>query len=110
MSIHRRAAKRDTTEKAIIAALRAFGFSVVQLSVPDGPDLLVGKCGLSRAIEVKTGKAGLRPGQQDWWADWRGNKAIVLRSVDDVPFLVRAWEYPDGQLRDVLINSREYTT
>lgn len=80
----RRAAKRDTTEKAIVEALRACGWSVEYLSLPDGPDLLLGRAGVTHLAEVKTGKKKLRAGQERWHQGWRGAPVFVLRSMDDV--------------------------
>lgn len=91
MSLHRFAARRDASEPSIIAALELMGFSVVRLSVADGPDLLIGRNGITRVAEVKTGDAKLRPGQAAWWRSWRGNGSIVLRSLDDVVTLGRTW-------------------
>ncbi len=92
MALHRRAAKRDASEPEIIEALEKCGWSVLQISVTDGPDLIVAKmnydCGMclgkrTIALEVKTGKAKLKPGQKDWFDAWPGEKA-VMRSAEDV--------------------------
>jgi hypothetical protein len=91
MSLRRRAAKRDASELAIVAALRAYGFSVAYHSVKDEPDLILGKLGITRWAEVKTGKKQLSEGQKLWWATWNGNGVILLRSVEDVPILAAAW-------------------
>jgi hypothetical protein len=85
----RRAAKRDLIEQEIVALLRVNGWSVQPLSLKDGPDLLVGKCGRCWLVEVKTGNKRLRPGQVEWHADWRGSKVRVLRSVADAEAFVR---------------------
>lgn len=94
MSIHRRAAKRDTSEKDIVAYLRKAGWSVLHLSVKDAPDLLIGRQtkagGINLLIECKTGKGKLRPGQQDFAASWLGHPPYVLRDVADAEKLTRA--------------------
>lgn len=95
MSLHRRAAKRDASEKLIVDALRQCGFTVAFLSIPHGPDLLLGKDGISRVAESKTGKKNLRAGQSEWWSQWKGNPLIVLRHVDQVAMLARHWKTLD---------------
>jgi hypothetical protein len=90
VSLHRRAAKRDTAERPIIDALRACGFAVQALSIPDGPDLLLAKAGRHGLAEVKTGTAKLRPGQRAWIAAWPA-PVYVLRSVDDAVALAQSW-------------------
>lgn len=83
----RRAAKRDASEKLIVAALRQHGWSVEFLSLPDGPDLLIGKGGETHLVEVKTGKKPLRKGQVLWHCQWRGASVVVLRTAADVEAL-----------------------
>jgi hypothetical protein len=94
MSLHRLRPRRDASEPAIVEALEAYGFSVVKLSIPGGPDLLLGRQGVTRVAEVKTGRARLRPAQRAWWDAWRGNQAILLRSLEDIEVLVRSWLGP----------------
>lgn len=80
----RRAAKRDTAEPLIVAALLAVGCSVETVNCPGLPDLLVGKAGQTVLMEVKTGKnSKLTPMQQYFFAMWRGGPAVVVRSVDE---------------------------
>jgi hypothetical protein len=98
MSLFRTAARRDQSEKLIVETLRQLGWSVLQVSVKDGPDLfaakpsVLGKSRLSRegvtylrcvAIECKTGKRKLKQGQDAFRQTWAGEYA-VLRSVEDV--------------------------
>lgn len=83
-------AKRDAVEASIVRILRAAGCSVAFVSGKDVPDLLIGIRGRNVVAEVKTGKAKLRPGQAAWAEAWRGDKPVVLRSVDDALALVRA--------------------
>lgn len=98
MTIHRRAARRDSNEVEIVRALIAAGASVTHLSGVDGlPDLLVGYQGRTVLLEVKhlspTGKTvrqtsggrrpderGLTGDQQDWWAAWRGASPVIVRT------------------------------
>lgn len=98
MSLHRRAARRDSNEAEIVAALLAAGASVTYLSGVDGlPDLLAGFQGRTYLLEVKhltpTGKTlrqtsggkrpderGLTEDQQDWWAAWKGGEPVIVRT------------------------------
>jgi Holliday junction resolvase len=88
MSLFRKAAKRDQSERLVIETLRQLGWSVLQVSVKDGPDLFAAKADWldgprTVAIECKTGKRKLKPGQEDFARNWAG-EYVVLRSVDDV--------------------------
>lgn len=89
MSLNRWAARRDANEPAIVDALEACGFSVYRLGKP--ADLLLGKHGITRIVEVKTDDGELTPAQRDFWSIWRGNGRIVLRTVDDALTLNRSW-------------------
>lgn len=64
MSLSRRNPKRDTAEPAIVERLRQLGAWVQPLSGSNVPDLLVRFKGVNHLVEVKTGRAKLRPGQQ----------------------------------------------
>jgi hypothetical protein len=64
----RRAAKRDAAEPDIVETLQGIGCEVTKLSDTDLPDLLVGWRGKLHLIEVKTGNAKLRPGQEEFRA------------------------------------------
>jgi hypothetical protein len=87
--VRRHPPKRDSSEKEIIAVLRAAGCTVYQVGGKDVPDLVIGMRGRNVVAEVKTGNAKLRPGQAAWAEAWRGDKPVVLRSVDDALALVR---------------------
>ena len=80
MSILRHAKKRDTSERAIINALKQFGMDVIQIDQP--VDLIVGWRGVNYLAEVKTGKAKLRDGQAKFVETWRG-QVVVLRNPTD---------------------------
>jgi hypothetical protein len=75
--------KRDASEPAVVDALEQCGWSVLRISVTNGPDLVVSRAGRTAVVEVKTGKAKLKAGQTAWRDRWAGAVA-VLRSVDDV--------------------------
>lgn len=80
-----RGAKVDLNQKAIVAALRGCGATVMHLhAVGKGcPDLAVGFRGATLLLEVKDGpKAKLTPAQEEWHAGWKGHAAVVT-SVDD---------------------------
>jgi hypothetical protein len=64
----RRAAKRDASEPDIVETLEGIGCDVTKLSDTDLPDLLVGYRGKLHLMEVKTGNAKLRPGQEEFRA------------------------------------------
>jgi hypothetical protein len=94
MSLFRKAAKRDQSERLVIETLKQLGWSVLQVSVKDGPDLFAAKrtkCSdpgvwwthRCVAIECKTGKRKLKPGQDAFRSNWQG-EYVVCRSVDDV--------------------------
>lgn len=97
MSLHRRNARRDQSEKDIVDYLRKSGWSVDYLSAKDQPDLLLGKYGVTLLAEVKSGTKKLRPGQEKWHAAWRGGAPYVLRSVEDAAALTRAMGSLKGQ-------------
>lgn len=86
----RRAAKRDLSEAAIVEYLRKAGWSVLHLSVTNGPDLVAGKHGHNVLLECKTGKGKLRPGQIQWGASWQGDPPYVIRTVSEAEALTRA--------------------
>jgi hypothetical protein len=83
-----------------VQALRQLGWSVLQVSVKDGPDLFAAKDAVMSipvsevgalkvawrrcvAIECKTGKKKLKPGQEDFRSKWQG-EYVICRTVDDV--------------------------
>jgi hypothetical protein len=81
--------RRDTVERAIVAALRAGGFSVQRLSAPGVPDLLLGRGAQLVLAEIKTGRGQLTPVQRAWRDAWRGPAPRLLRTVDDAIALVQ---------------------
>lgn len=90
MSLHRRAAKRDANEAAISEALIACGCSVVKLSAPGCPDLLVWHVRKGwQLIEVKSKTGKLTPAQVDWREAWDGPAPLVMRTVDEALDWVR---------------------
>jgi len=74
-------AKRvDANQRQIVEALRSMGCSVeTRLSQlgQGAPDLLVGKCGKSIVMEVKSGSNCLTEDEKAWKASWKGSYAVV---------------------------------
>ncbi len=66
----RHAAKRDTTEPAIIAALQRAGWSVIRLSDTGAPDLLAIRHGVVRPVECKSPGGALTPAQRKAFLSW----------------------------------------
>lgn len=80
--------KRDSNEIEIKEALIAAGASVIPLSIPNGPDLLVGYggedgSGVTILFEVKNKRGKLRVGQQHWQENWCGGPVLVIRTVEE---------------------------
>ena len=88
----RRAARRDASEDAIVAALRAAGCSVASWGTDGAPDLVVGRAGRTWLLEVKQppGPRGgaTRDGQQlgelqrAWHRKWLGHVAVVHSATE----------------------------
>ena len=99
-----RAAKVDSNQREIVAALRGVGVTVQTLhTVGKGcPDLLIGVRGTNLLIEVKDGAKPpsarkLTPDEEDWHAKWRGQVAIV-ESVEQALDLVGSTDGTVGHL------------
>lgn len=99
MSVHRTAAKRDRNEQEIVAALRAAGYSVQQLSAKGVPDLLVGAGGVNVLLEIKSGaSAKLTAAEAEWHRSWQGQVAVArdaataLQAVAAVLAMARAYQ------------------
>lgn len=100
-----RPAHRDAAEPAIIAALRAVGATVHQLSGEDIPDLLVGYRGRTTLLEVKTpgleytdkrnGKTykrdgKLSEGQQAFFDSWKGGPCKEVLTPEEALYAIGA--------------------
>ena len=81
--------RRDASEPAIMDALKAAGWSVQQVHIPGGPDLLCGAHGTTHLIECKSAKKGLRDRQTEWHKQWQGGPVHLCRTVDDALSVVR---------------------
>jgi Holliday junction resolvase len=77
--------KRDSIHGQVVDAFRKIGLSVYDAAHAGNgfPDLVVGVCGSTYLVELKTGKAKLRPNQEAFASSWRGSPVVVLRSVTD---------------------------
>ena len=84
----RYAAKRDTTEAAIVDALRRFGCTVVPLSQPGIPDLLVRTPdGRAHVVECKAPGGSRTPAQLKFQQTW-GPVPILRSSEEAVKWLI----------------------
>ena len=87
----RRAAKVDANQKAIVAALRKIGASVLHLhTVGKGcPDLLVGYRGRNVLLEVKMPDEEPNALQVEFIKGWRGEVHVVHSPLEAVRALTR---------------------
>jgi hypothetical protein len=90
MSVHRRAAKRDTNEGVIVKSLRAAGATVWQVSGKGLPDLLVGYHGETLLLEVKMPGKGLTPDQETAHGKWDGSPIYVVESPEQALHIIGA--------------------
>ena len=86
-------AKVDRNQGEIVAGLRDVGASVVLLHrVGQGcPDLAVGYRGFTYFLEVKYPGGSLTADEADFFANWKGNAAVVY-SIDDALRVIGATE------------------
>jgi len=84
---HFRRAKRDGNHAAIVAALKARGCTVLDLSSVGGgaPDILVAFSGRMLLMEIKNpdGRDRVSANQVEWHRAWKGPKVVVVRSVEE---------------------------
>ena len=73
--------KRDLTEAAITAALTKAGCDI-EYVYRQPYDIIVGRAGNTYLLEIKSGKAALRPSQKVFKMTWRGNYSVV-RTVEE---------------------------
>jgi hypothetical protein len=84
MSLYRRNARRDENEPEVRDAAEELGATWQPLSIPGGPDALVGWRRESLLVEVKGEKAKLRKSQEKWHAWWQGSPVIVVRNAEQM--------------------------
>jgi len=80
--------RRDDNEAEIVSALETCGATVILLSVPGGPDLLVGFRRQTYLMEVKGPTGELTGPQLAWHSTWRGGIVGIVRSSDDALRLI----------------------
>ena len=81
MAMPKYAARVDRNQAEIVRALRKAGCDVLFIKKP--VDLLVSRAGLNFLLEVKyPGEGGPTPDQVEFFATWRGQKAMV-ETVDE---------------------------
>lgn len=97
-------AKRDASEREIVAALVACGFAVIKLAQKHAPDLVLAKDGDVRIAEVKSGNKKLKPGQEDWWRHWPGHPRLVLCDVEDVAVVAAQWHTDEDLGAQVILH------
>ena len=91
----RHAARIDSNQEQIVAALRAMGATVRIVTQGNGlPDLLVGFRGLTILMEVKDGQKvpsarKLTPAEQKFFDEWRGGIVAIVNSVDEAIDLLK---------------------
>lgn len=85
------AAHRDKYEPEIVKAFREGGATVLYLSIPDAPDLLVGYCGVDHLVEAKTHNAMPSEDQAKWHKAWRGRPVEVIRTAAHARKALRMW-------------------
>ena len=79
----RRAARTDSNQTEIIAALRKCGCTTLFLNIGFGaPDLLVARANRMWLMELKVKDGKLRKIQEDWHRNWNA-KVHVVRSVEE---------------------------
>lgn len=93
----RRAARKDDNQDAIIEALEAIGCTVEKLhAVGNGcPDILIGIKGFNLMAEIKDGdkvpsQQKLRPLQEKWHGEWKGQAAVVKSPAEAIQLVCRA--------------------
>lgn len=99
MSLHRRAAKRDAAEPAIVSALEALGCVVWRVSGKGLPDLIVLRAGKKWLADVKGPKEKPTPAQEKAWEE-AATKArcsvFILRTPEDAAAMLsnalQPWE------------------
>ena len=85
------AKKVDSNQAEIVAALRAAGASVTDISrFGHGvPDLLVGYNRRVYLLEVKSVDGKLTPAEERWQNEWCGQSAVV-RTVEQALYVIGA--------------------
>ncbi len=87
----RYARKKDSNHALIVKYFKSLGCSVLVLdvTVTGAPDLLIGRYGVNRLVEVKTIGEEPRASQEAWWRSWKGGTVQVARTLLDVSRIVQ---------------------
>lgn len=96
MAKPRYAARRDTNHKDVVEWFHQLFCSTVDLSnigIEDIPDLLIGRYGQSRLIEIKypghpPSKRKLRKGQSAFFETWKGCQCRKVETLEDCQRIV----------------------
>ena len=93
-----RACRVDANHNDISDGLRAYGFSVLSLARlgRGAPDILVGTGAHNVLIEIKVKSGKLNEAQKEFFACWRGPKAVV-RSLDEALAVIDSLTKPSLQ-------------
>lgn len=88
--------KRDANQPEIVRAFESMGCTVFDASAIGGgfPDLVVGVCGKSFLVEIKTPKGKFTTDQVRFFESWAGQYDSVS-SVNDVINLVKHYRGAD---------------
>ena len=89
MSLHRRAARKDTNHTEVVEAFLAAGCTVQVVNQAGAPDLVVGYRGRDFWVEIKSQDDKLNPLQRSWHSHWRGGKPFVAVHPEEVPAILR---------------------
>lgn len=89
----RYARRKDDNHADVVRWLKDMGCTVEPIDRKDVPDLIVGIFGIDQFVEVKPdvgvkARRELREGQEDFAANWKGRKPVVVRNLDDCAALV----------------------
>ena len=91
MSLYRRAPRRDGNEPEVVKAFTDAGCTVLKISAPNAPDLVVGIPAPRRVnalVEVKQPGEHLREGQAKWAREWRGDRHWIVTNAREAQALV----------------------
>ena len=88
----RRAARVDTNQAEIVAALRAIGAQVEHLhTLGKGcPDILVGYRGTNYLLEIKSPGGKLTDDERYWRELWRGQVAVVYSADEAIEVVTKS--------------------
>ena len=90
----RRAARIDSNQPEIVAALRRYGCSVAFThTVGKGfPDLVVGTCSTNLLFEIKNpaGKNKIGESQRDFAATWKGGPVFHAHTVEEALSIIKS--------------------